>query len=168
MDERKAVINVLTSCKGDEKKMMNRVGKYSFSYSTLESIQAAHSVGSCMDGMVTDCLLSVNTAAAADRIFERKCHNLNSFRPQNLRGKLLLTHPFCMQSGDSEMLLNSRVYTTTCTDQTWTAERLWITGCSESKHSSANQGRAVEIRVLHNNRHSTNVSEGCMRCDVSM
>jgi len=130
MDERKGVINVLPSCKGDEKKMMNRVGKYSFSYSTLESIQAAHSVGSCMDGMVTDCLLFVNTAAAADRIFERKCHNLNAFRPQNLRGKLLLTHPFCMQSSDSEMLLNSRVYTTNCTDQTWTVERFWITGCS--------------------------------------
>lgn len=118
---------MLPSCKGDEKKMINRVGKYSFSYSTLESIQAAHSVGSCTDDMVTDCLLFVNTAAAADRIFERECHNLNSFGPQNLRGKLLLTHPFCMQSGDSEMLLNSRVYTTNCADQTRTVERLWIT-----------------------------------------
>lgn len=87
MDERKGVINVLPSCNGDEKKMINRVGKYSFSYSTLESIQAAHGVGSWTDDMVTDCLLFVNTAAAADRIFERKCHNLNSFWPQNLRDK---------------------------------------------------------------------------------
>jgi hypothetical protein len=80
----KVVINTLPSCKGDEKKMMNRVGKYSFSYSTLESIQAAHSVGSCTDDMVTDCLLFMNTAAAADRIFERKCHNPNSFRHKTL------------------------------------------------------------------------------------
>jgi hypothetical protein len=126
---------VLLSCKGDEKQMMNHVGKYSFSHSILESTEVARSVASYTDDMVTECLLFMNTAAASDRIFERKCHNINSFRPQNLTGKLLLTLPFCMQSGGSEMLLNSRVYTTNCTDQTWTVERLCLkqTCCSKSR-----------------------------------
>lgn len=121
---------MLLSCKGDGKQIMNRVGKYSFSCSVLESIEVAHSVASNRDDMVTDCLLFMNAAAASDRIFELKCHNLNSFRPQNLTGKLLLTLPFCMQSGGCEVFLYSRVYTTHCTDRTWTTERLWITGCA--------------------------------------
>jgi hypothetical protein len=91
MGERKGVINVLSTCEGDEKKMMNRVGKHSFSCSILESTEVTHSDASYTGDVVTDCLLFMNTAAASDIILGRKCHNLNSFWPQNLKGKFVLT-----------------------------------------------------------------------------
>jgi hypothetical protein len=72
--------------KGDETKIMNRVLKvftfiiYPFSLSVLERAEdSLYAV--CV---VTGCLLFMNTASGSDRILEQNCHDLNSFRPENL------------------------------------------------------------------------------------